>query len=96
MTTATATQPAKTRVTFEVPADAAAESACVCGDFNDWSVDADPMQRRKDGSHTITLQLAPGRHGYRYVLDGQRWENDCAAADYVPNEFGSENSVIEV
>jgi 1,4-alpha-glucan branching enzyme len=96
MMTGTATKPGKTRVTFEVPAGAAAQTACVCGELNGWAKGANPMKRRKGGSYAVTLQLAPGRYEFRYFLDGERWENEWAADEYVPNEFGLDNSVVEV
>ena len=33
---------------------------------------------------------------FRYLLDGERWDNDWAADAYVPNEFGSDDSLIKV
>jgi len=33
---------------------------------------------------------------FRYLVDGERWENDWAADAYVPNPFGGEDSVVEV
>jgi hypothetical protein len=33
---------------------------------------------------------------FRYLLDGERWENDWTADAYVPNSFGSDDSVVEV
>jgi len=32
-------------------------------------------------------------HGGR-LIDDERWENDWAADDYVPNGFGGDNSVV--
>ena len=85
------------RVTFVLPADAAAASASLVGDFNDWNLTAQPMKRRKDGSFTTTISLKPGReYRFRYLLDGHRWENDEAADGYVPNEHGSDDSVVRV
>ena len=43
------------------------------------------------------MELAAGRRWrFRYLLDGARWENDWAADDYVANEFGGEDSVVEL
>ena len=85
------------KVTFELPAGVAASEAHVCGEFNDWSPTATPMKRRKDGVFAATVTLETGRrYRFRYLLDGGGWENDWAADDYVPNEFGGEDSVIEV
>ena len=55
------------------------------------------MKRRKDGSFSQTISLKPGQqYRFRYVLDGKRWENDWAADAYLPNPFGTEDSVVEV
>ena len=85
------------RVIFELPAAAGASYASVLGDFNEWSADAHPMKRRKDGSFFVVIYLKPGReYRYRYLLDGKRWENDWNSERYAPNEFGSEDSVVSV
>jgi hypothetical protein len=76
--------------------DNGAETACVVGDFNEWSETADPMDRVEDG-FLKELVLVPGRvYQFRYLLDGGRWENDWAADSYAPNEFGGDNSVIDL
>ena len=33
---------------------------------------------------------------FKYFIDGERWENDDAADEYVTNEHGTEDSVIKV
>jgi 1,4-alpha-glucan branching enzyme len=85
-----------TSVTFEVPAEVGAERVFVVGDFNDWSMNKTELTKRKDGRFSATVQLAPGRYRFRYFLDGDRWENDKEADAYVPNEFGSEDCIVEV
>src|SRR4051794_31812029 len=83
-------------VTFRIPGQAAAESACVVGDFNNWSEGVHVMSR-VDGSLTIAIPLDAGRaYRFRYLLDGERWENDWAADTYLPNEFGGNDSVIDL
>lgn len=85
------------RVTFELPPEVNAQTARLCGDFNEWDTTSHPMKRRKDGSFTLTISLKPGRrYRFRYLLDGERWENDWAADAYVSNPFGSDDSVVEV
>jgi 1,4-alpha-glucan branching enzyme len=84
----------KTTVTFELPAEARADSATLCGDFNSWAPDSHVMKRRKDGSFATTVRLQPGRYHYRYLLNGDTWENDWAADEYVPNRYGSDDSVL--
>jgi 1,4-alpha-glucan branching enzyme len=85
------------RVIFELPPEVNAQIACVCGEFNIWDVTAHPMQRRKDGSFTLSIALKPGQsYRFRYLLDGTRWENDWAADAYVPNPFGGDDSVVQL
>ena len=87
------------KVTFRLPRELApeAERVYIVGEFNDWNQQATPMKRLKSGDWTVTLELEPGReYRYRYLIDGTCWENDRFADDYVPNPFGSEDSVIRV
>jgi 1,4-alpha-glucan branching enzyme len=85
------------QVTFELPAEVTAQTACLCGEFDGWDPSAHPMERQADGSFALTLALEPGRaYRFRYLLDGTRWENDWAADGYVPNPFGSDDSLIQV
>lgn len=85
------------RVTFTLPADVNAQTACLCGDFNDWDKESHPMEKKEDGSFSLTMNLEAGRHyHFRYFLDGERWENDWEADAYVPNPFGGEDSVINL
>jgi 1,4-alpha-glucan branching enzyme len=82
-------------VTFALDPGVAADAVAVAGDFNDWSVDANPMTRRSDGSFDATMVLEAGReYHFRYVLDGDRWVNAWDADDYAPNVFGGEDSVV--
>ena len=85
------------RVTFSLPAGVNAQNACLCADFNDWNQTTHPMKGRKDGSFTLTISLKPGRqYRYRFLLDGERWENDWAAESYLPNSLGSEDSLVTI
>ena len=85
------------RVTFSLPADVGAESVALCGEFNEWNQEKHPLKRRKDGSFSTTISVQPGmEYRFRYWLDEERWENDWAADKYLPNSFGSEDSVLVV
>jgi len=83
------------RVTFELPAEVGAKMASVAGEFNQWDKESHPLTARKGGrfSRTITLE-AKSEFRFRYWVDGERWENDWDADKYVPNEFGTEDSVV--
>jgi 1,4-alpha-glucan branching enzyme len=85
------------RVTFELPAEVQAEDVTLVGEFNDWDRGATRMKRRKDGSFTKTISLKPGKeYRFRYLLDGDRWVNDYAADRYLPNNHGTDDSVVVV
>jgi 1,4-alpha-glucan branching enzyme len=84
-------------VTFRVPAEAAADEVAVVGDFNEWNRHQHLLRPRGDGSHALTLRLTTGRrYRFRYLLDDDRWQNDWQADDYVPNEYGGDDSVLDL
>lgn len=83
-------------VTFELPAEVDGAGAYLCGEFNEWSTTATPLEPRKDGSHGVTVTLDPGRrYRFRYLLGDGQWENDWNADAYVPNEFGGDDSAVD-
>ncbi|MFC1814252.1 isoamylase early set domain-containing protein [Thermodesulfobacteriota bacterium] len=85
------------RVTFKLSAEVNAETAALCGDFNNWDPDIHPMKRLKDGSFSTTVSMPSGQlYRFRYLLDGERWENDWEADAYISNEYGNDDSVVEV
>ena len=87
----------KARVTFTVDPGVGAQTAAVCGDWNDWLTDADVMRRDAEGGFSLTVGLESGRaYRFRYFLDGQRWDNDWAADAYLPNSFGGDDSVVDL
>jgi hypothetical protein len=84
------------RVTFRLPHANRAERICVVGEFNAWCPTANPMH--VEGDELVTeIVVQPGRsYRFRYLLDDERWENDWAADNYVPNEFGGDDSVLDL
>ena len=87
----------KARVTFTIDPRAGARTAAVCGEWNDWSADAGVMRRDAEGEFSLTVDLDAGRaYRFRYLLDGQRWDNDWAADAYVRNDFGGDDSVVDL
>ena len=68
----------------------------VVGDFNDSSPQRHPMVNGPAGwSCTLTLPIGR-RYRFRYLLDGERWENDWEADDYIDNDHGGQDSVIDL
>jgi hypothetical protein len=83
-------------VTFTIPARPDIDEATVVGDFNDWSTTATTMARVGETfSATVTLP-AGRRYQFKYLLNGERWENDWAADEYVANRHGGEDSVVDL
>lgn len=84
---------AKVRFEVECPQ---ASTVFVAGTFNDWDPTARRMKRAKKSEPVFVavLDLPPGRHEFKYVVDGQ-WVC-CPNSEAVPNEVGDQNSVIEV
>jgi hypothetical protein len=92
-----AAPPGTVDVVFTLPADVGAERVALCGDFNDWSTETIECVRAGDGSWQATVALEPGRsYRYRYLLDGERWENGDQADGYEPNPYGGADSVVVV
>ena len=84
-------------VTFTLPAEVRAASVALCGEFNQWSAEGLQLERGIDGTWRTTVALEPGRsYRYRYLLDGDRWENDPRADRYLPNPYGTTDSVVIV
>lgn len=74
----------------------------LAGSFNAWSPTAAPMEKARDGQWSASLPLAPGRHEYKFVVDGE-WccEPGCTSVTFhcsqcVRNEFGTMNRFVEV
>ncbi|WP_234572308.1 isoamylase early set domain-containing protein [Rhodohalobacter sp. 614A] len=84
------------KVTFSIPVEWAENSVQLVGDFNDWDKESDSLKKKKD-KWEVTLRLKPeNEYRFKYLIDGEKWENDDAADKYVANDFGSEDSVVEV
>lgn len=84
-------------VTFTLPAEEhPGERVSVVGDFNDWDPAAAPL-RKRNGHLSTALTLEPGRrYRFRYLTDQGQWFNDHAADDYEHNQFGGQDSVLDL
>ncbi len=84
-------------VTFTLPGEVGAGQVVLCADFTDWTAGNIALQRGGDGAWQVTVPLEPGHsYRYRYLLDGERWENAWQADRYESNPFGTTNSVVTV
>ncbi|NBB86503.1 MAG: glycoside hydrolase [Bacteroidetes bacterium] len=86
------------RVHFSLPAEVAEESVAIVGDFNDWDPAADPMELQPiNGIWKKRISFKPGTEiEFKYWVDGDDWRNDEEADAYVPNEHGTENSLLQL
>jgi 1,4-alpha-glucan branching enzyme len=82
-----------TEVTFEFTRNDV-NSVSLVADFNDWQA-IEMKFNKKTKSFKTKVRLPKGRaFHFRYLLNSTEWENDYNADQYLPNEFGSENSVV--
>lgn len=89
------------KVTFTVPKEHAngAKKVALVGEFNDWNLKKPiKMKALKNGSFKTTIDLEKDQsYQFRYIIDGDRWENDHEADSYVPTGISNEeNSVVTV
>ena len=85
------------KVTFVLPDKVNAADVTLHGDFTKWEKAPLKMKHYKDGNFKVSVTLKPGKsYRFRYQLDGERWENDWDADAYARNEFGTEDSIVEV
>ncbi len=82
-------------VTFHHAAPGA-QRVQLAGSFNGWSDSATALADPDgDGVWTVKLELAAGRHQYKFVVDG-RWRADPSNPEGVDDGFGGKNSTLTV
>lgn len=83
-----------------MPAEAAPEAKEVklVGEFSEWTKSPIEMKKLKNGSFKTVVNLETGKeYEFRYVIDGDRWENDWEADAYRPSAVAlEENSVVSL
>jgi len=72
-----------------------AQSVYVTGSFNNWSLDESCRMKPQDGQWFAELTLSPGRHRYRFIVDG-KWQEDPINPLREQNPFGDLDSIVEV
>jgi 1,4-alpha-glucan branching enzyme len=83
----------KGSVKFSIKPTQDAASVYLAGAFRQWQ--PVPMKKQKDGHFALEVALPPGRHEYKFVVDG-KWTTDPDHNLVIPNAFGSANSVAHV
>jgi 1,4-alpha-glucan branching enzyme len=82
------------RVTMALKAPHA-EAVSLMGDFNGWNRKVHPMKQEADGIWKKIIMVQPGRYEYRFLVDGEWW-NDPANDNICSNCFGTVNNVLEI
>ena len=72
-----------------------AREVCLMGDFNNWNAAIHPMKRNEKELWSKAVMLTPGRHEYKFLVDGEWW-NDPGNMDFCRNCFGTLNSVMVI
>lgn len=80
-------------VTFEFNRDDVTTAALV-GDFNDWKAIEMKFNKKTKSFKTKVKLPKGGTFHFRYLLNETEWENDEKADQYLPNGFGTDNSVV--
>lgn len=80
------------RFSFSAPT---AMSVQLVGGFTHWQEKPIQMQKGTNGIWTATVELEPGTHHYRFLVDGE-WRDDPECTLHVANPFGSQNAVRQV
>jgi 1,4-alpha-glucan branching enzyme len=87
----------KVEVTFRMPPIDDVVELNLCGDFNGWHLKGAPLVQESDGTWVTTLVLEAGKtYRYRYYDNQGSWHNDWEADSYLANEFGSEDSILDL
>ena len=82
-------------VTFTFHGDAG-KQVYVAGEFNNWDPTAKMLAyKARQGLYTATIKVPAGSYQYKFVVDGT-WCADPENANFVANDQGTFNSVVEV
>ena len=80
--------------TFSITAPGA-NSVLLAGDFTHWQQRPVPLRQQQGGVWKTTVELTPGTHHYRFIVDGQ-WRDDPECKIKVANPYGTQDAVRQV
>ena len=87
----------KVEVTFRMPPLDGVVELDLRGDFNGWGVEGVPLSLETDGTWVATVVLDAGKaYRFRYYDNQGTWHNDWEADAYVPNDYGSDDCVVDL
>ncbi|MFO7914073.1 MAG: glycogen-binding domain-containing protein [Candidatus Krumholzibacteriales bacterium] len=67
----------------------------LAGSFNNWNTTATPMNKDDEGYWKAALDLDPGEHEYKFVVD-EAWITDQENPNTKADPYGGTNSVVEI
>jgi len=73
-----------------------ARAVYLAGSFNGWKLDKPMRDEDGDGTWELTLSLTPGKHLYKFVVDGSRWTHDTDNPATEKDGHGGFNAVVVV
>ena len=82
----------KQAFTFSAPG---AGSVQLVGDFTQWQERPINLRKGTDGVWRATVELNPGTHHYRFIVDGE-WHDDPECVLRTQNPYGSEDMLRQV
>jgi hypothetical protein len=82
------------RVRFRVRAPGAGE-VLVVGSWDDWDPNGRQLAPTGEGLYETWVELPPGQHRYRFVVDGKSVRPPDAAR-YAVDDFGGEDALVDV
>lgn len=80
-------------ITFEFQRDDIDKIELVA-DFNDWQPLAMKFNKTQKVFKTKVRLPKNETFQFRYLINDNEWENDYKADQYLPNDFGSDNSIV--
>jgi hypothetical protein len=80
-------------VRFRMRAQAVAVE--VIGSWDDWQTPGRPLERAGGELWEGTIELPPGAHRYRFLVDG-RSVKPPDAPRYAADDFGGEDAIVDV
>ena len=84
------------KVIFSVPSEIVNEGVALAGDFSNWETKELIFDEKKQVYKTEVRLQPESEYRFKYLIDGEKWENDYVADAYVPNEFGTEDSLVSI
>ena len=72
-----------------------AKRVSLAGSFNKWDTKSLSAKKNSQGAWTVKVNLKPGRHEYKFLVDGS-WVNDPCCTSCITNSFGSQNCVVDI